>query len=136
MLFYREHLLHTSGEYKETYTFDKEKHPVTTFNKNDGQKADLPFSVSLKQFQLTYYQGTFAPMDFISILNVYDGPQMHEGSVSMNHIYTYRNYRFYQSTYDADKKGSTLSIAYDPYGIALAYTGYVYLLALVYSCSF
>lgn len=68
--------------------------PVTTFNKNDGQKADLPFSVSLKQFQLTYYQGTFAPMDFISILNVYDGPQMHEGSVSMNHIYTYRNYRF------------------------------------------
>ena len=37
--------------------------PVTTFNKNDGQKADLPFSVSLKQFQLTYYQGTFAPMD-------------------------------------------------------------------------
>lgn len=102
--------------------------PVTTFNKNDGQKADLPFSVSLKQFQLTYYQGTFAPMDFISILNVYDGPQMHEGSVSMNHIYTYRNYRFYQSTYDADKKGSTLSIAYDPYGIALTYTGYAFLL--------
>ena len=67
-------------------------------------------------------------MDFISILNVYDGPQMHEGSVSMNHIYTYRNYRFYQSTYDADKKGSTLSIAYDPYGIALTYTGYAFLL--------
>ena len=25
ILIYREHLLHTSGEYKETYTFDKEK---------------------------------------------------------------------------------------------------------------
>ena len=102
--------------------------PVTTFTTNDGQTADFPFGVSLKQFELAYYQGTFAPMDFVSILNIHDGDTTLTGKVSMNHIYTYRHYRFYQSAYDADQQGSTLSVTCDPYGIALTYTGYVAML--------
>lgn len=81
--------------------------PVTTFTTNDGQTADFPFGVSLKQFELAYYQGTFAPMDFVSILNIHDGDTTLTGKASMNHIYTYRHYRFYQSAYDADQQGST-----------------------------
>ena len=46
----------------------------------------------------------------------------------MNHIYTYRHYRFYQSQYDMDGKGATLFIAHDPYGIAITYSGYALLL--------
>lgn len=102
--------------------------PVTTFTTNDGQTADFPFGVSLKQFELAYYQGTFAPMDFVSILNIHDGDTTLTGKASMNHIYTYRHYRFYQSAYDADQQGSTFSVTCDPYGIALTYTGYVALL--------
>lgn len=102
--------------------------PVTTFTTNDGQTADFPFGVSLKQFELAYYQGTFAPMDFVSILNIHDGDTTLTGKASMNHIYTYRHYRFYQSAYDADQQGSTFSVTCDPYGIALTYTGYIALL--------
>lgn len=102
--------------------------PVSQFSTDHGESVTFPFSVSLKQFELVYYQGTFAPMDFVSVLNIYDNDKMLEGNVSMNHIYTYRHYRFYQSAYDADQKGSTLSISYDPYGILLTYVGYAALL--------
>ena len=69
--------------------------PVTTFTTNDGQTADFPFGVSLKQFELAYYQGTFAPMDFVSILNIHDVDTTQTQKVSMNHIYTNQHYRFY-----------------------------------------
>lgn len=102
--------------------------PVSQFSTDHGESVTFPFSVSLKQFELVYYQGTFAPMDFVSVLNIYDNDKMLEGNVSMNHIYTYRHYRFYQSAYDADQQGSTFSVTCDPYGIALTYTGYIALL--------
>lgn len=102
--------------------------PLQTFTNRSGENCTLPFAVGLKDFELAYYPGTQAPMDFISTLTVHDQGYTHEGKVSMNRIYSYRHYRFYQSTYDADGKGSTLSISYDPYGIAVTYAGYWLLL--------
>lgn len=92
-----------------------------------GEKA-FPFRVSLKDFYLEYYTGTFAPMDFVSTIVVHDEDGDHEGLVAMNHIYSYRNYRFYQSKYDEDGRGTTLSVSHDPWGIAVTYTGYALLL--------
>ncbi|HCC87566.1 MAG TPA: cytochrome C biogenesis protein [Prevotella sp.] len=56
-----------------------------------------------------------------------DGNEKSDGAVSMNHIYSHRSYRFYQSSYDEDGKGSVLAINADPYGIPVTYTGYALL---------
>lgn len=102
--------------------------PARTFNSRNGSVEPLPFAVSLKDFRIECYPGTQAPMDFVSTLSIQDRTDTCERQVSMNRIYSYRNYRFYQSTYDADGKGSTLSVSYDPYGIGITYTGYLLLL--------
>lgn len=102
--------------------------PVTTFIVPDGDTPSFPFQVSLKEFRLEYYRGTSAPMDFISTIIINDGTKgNHEGEVSMNHIYSYRSYRFYQSKYDEDCKGVTLAVSHDPYGITITYIGYILL---------
>lgn len=103
--------------------------PSTTFTLLDGKTANFPFQISLKEFRLEYYPGTFAPMDFVSTILIKDeNMESHEGEVSMNHIYSYHNYRFYQSKYDEDGNGTTLSVSHDPYGIAITYIGYALLL--------
>lgn len=102
--------------------------PTQQYQDRNGNKRQLPFKVSLQDFHLDYYPGTFAPMDFISSLKIENEGYTVEGKVSMNHIYSYHHYRFYQSTYDADGKGSTLSVSYDPYGIAVSYSGYALLI--------
>lgn len=101
---------------------------VTEFTLQDGAPRQLPFSVELKDFELQYYTGTFAPMDYVSHILIADGGQHIEGKVSMNNIFTHRGYRFYQSGYDADGQGASLAISYDPYGIAITYAGYLGLL--------
>lgn len=107
----------------------RQEEPVSSiFFQSDGTKTEFPFTLSLKEFQLKYYEGTFAPMDYVSIVLVTDEEKTVEGQVSMNNIFSYRNYRFYQSGYDKDGKGTLLSYSYDPYGIAITYTGYGLLL--------
>ena len=103
--------------------------PVSQFEPTDGGAKEFPFSVSLTDFSLEYYPGTFAPMDYISNIEITD-TQGHkqQGRVSMNKIFSYQNYRFYQSGYDTDKKGTILLVAHDPYGIAVTYAGYLLLL--------
>lgn len=102
--------------------------PVKSFTATDGAEKAFPFGISLKEFKLEYYSGTFAPMDFVSTLLVDEGGRSFEGEVSMNHVFSFHHYRFYQSKYDADGEGTTLSVSYDPYGITLTYTGYGLLL--------
>ena len=84
----------------------------------------LPFEVRLNDFQIVYYAGTNAPMDFVSEVSV----EGRNGIVSMNNIFTHKHYRFYQSQYDSDGKGVTLRVSYDPWGIGVTYAGYAMLL--------
>lgn len=102
--------------------------PILGFTTDDGTYRSFPFSVQLKQFELQYYKGTLAPMDYVSHIVVNDSGTACEGSVSMNNIFKYRGYRFYQSGYDADGKGTSLSVSHDVYGIGITYTGYLSLL--------
>ena len=90
--------------------------------------VQLPFEVSLQDFKLEYYPGTNAPMDFVSEIIITDGEKQTKGQVSMNNIFSYRHYRFYQAQYDSDGRGVTLRISYDPWGIGVTYSGYVLLL--------
>ena len=101
---------------------------VSAFTDTDGAEHALPFGLRLKEFMLEYYPGTVAPMDFVSTFTITDKGDVCEGRVSMNHIFRYRHYRFYQSGYDTDGQGTTLSVSYDPWGIGLTYAGYALLL--------
>lgn len=88
------------------------------------QEKQLPFAIQLSDFELTHYPGTTNPMDYISMVQITDNGIQITDEISMNNILKYRGYRFYQSSYDADLKGSILSVYYDPYGITVTYIGY------------
>ena len=106
----------------------REGERVESFTTTDNKEHQFPFAITLKDFELQYYEGTFAPMDYISHIEIVDGDERIEGKVSMNNILSHRNYRLYQSGYDEDGNGATLSISYDPWGIGITYTGYALLL--------
>ena len=103
--------------------------PACRFLLSGGGSSPFPFQISLKDFRLLRYPGTSTPMDYVSHVVVEDaGGNRLEGEVSMNHVFIFRNYRFYQSRYDDDGNGVTLSVSCDPWGIAVTYAGYASLL--------
>lgn len=98
--------------------------PTSTVADPDGGGSwELPFTVTLEDFEVVPYAGTRTPMDFVSRVQV-EGRQY---TISMNRILRHGGYRFYQSDYGPDGS-STLSVAHDPLGIALTYCGYLLLL--------
>ena len=62
----------------------------------------LPFVITLKDFHIEYYRGTSTPVDFISNIEIKhnDKVAVEDAVVSMNNIFSYDNYRFYQTGYD------------------------------------
>ena len=97
--------------------------PASEFVTEDMQAEPFPFTVSLENFEIEYYPGTYAPVDYVSTLKIQDGDSETEFAVAMNRIARYRGYRFYQSSYDEDGRGSTLSVSHDPVGVPVTYTG-------------
>ena len=97
---------------------DSEKH----------QQRTLPFTLSLRNFQVETYPGTQSPMDYVSDIDIQeDGKTVHTMTISMNHVGSYNGYRFYQSGYDDDGQGTILTVSHDPWGIGITYTGYALL---------
>ena len=101
---------------------------VEAFTLSDGRTAAFPFRLSLEEFRVEYYAGTSAPKDFVSRFTLAADDKACQGEVSMNRIFRHEGYRFYQSGYDSDGQGVTLSVACDPWGIGLTYAGYALLL--------
>lgn len=102
---------------------------INVFKTADGGQVTLPFTVTLESFDVKTYPGTPAPMDFVSHIKVNDGNgKMVSGTVSMNKVFSHHGYRFYQSGYDAEGRGAIFTIAHDPWGIGVTYTGYGLLL--------
>lgn len=120
------YLTHQFGEQGRVHLRKGES--TDTFLNTDGGALRFPFSVELREFELQYYNGTFAPMDYVSHIAIVDGESRVEGNVSMNNILSYRNYRLYQAGYDKDGEGVTLAVSHDPWGIGVTYGGYLMLL--------
>ena len=97
---------------------------VNVFTTTDGKQHTLPFRLTLRSFDIQTYPGTPAPMDFVSHVTVNDGGRDVAGTVSMNNVFQHRGYRFYQSGYDAEGRGAIFTVAHDPWGIGVTYTGY------------
>lgn len=94
----------------------------------DGTIGNTPFRVSLESFELKYYRGTYAPMDYISTILLSDNEKSTRGIVSTNSTFAYRGWSFHQSGYDKEHKSTTLLITHDPYGTGITFAGYIMLL--------
>lgn len=81
----------------------------------------LPVPMVLDSFRIVYYPHTDAPMDYVSYLRA---DSVHH-TVSMNRVLSLRGYRFYQSSYDPDARGTILTVNHDPYGMTVSYAGYI-----------
>ena len=103
---------------------------TSQWSSDNGFRQDLPFSLQLKEFRIEYYPGSHDPSDYISKVVLKDSRNDTETeyTISMNNILKYDGYRFYQSSYDDDLRGSVLAVSHDPWGVGVTYTGYLLLL--------
>lgn len=106
---------------------EETKTVVVEYDDNSTKEEELPFGIVLDNFNINYHDGTRAESDYVSEFTVNDGNSTKTARVSMNKIFEYRSFRFYQSSYDEDMRGSILSVSSDPYGIPVTYTGYALL---------
>lgn len=92
-----------------------------------GSKVmELPFAIKLNDFEAERYPGTEKGYSaYSSQITVVDEE---EGSfdykIFMNNILDHRGYRFFQSGFDPDEKGTILSVNHDYWGTLITYIGY------------
>ena len=92
------------------------------------EKVETPFYLALKDFTLTRYPGSRSPSEFSSDIKVIDkeNNEEFETQIYMNHTLNYGGYKFFQTSYDDDEKGTKLSVNRDP-GVEVTYIGYTLL---------
>ncbi len=86
---------------------------------------ELPFSIQLKDFQLERYPGSNSPSSYASEVVLKDGTTELPFRIFMNNILKYQGYRFFQSSYDTDERGTILSVNHDALGTGITYFGYL-----------
>ncbi|NSW94691.1 MAG: c-type cytochrome biogenesis protein CcsB [Bacteroidales bacterium] len=98
-----------------------------------SRERKLPFSLKLNDFILDRYPGSNSPSGYSSDVTLIDRAEEYEKpfKIFMNNVLKYKGYRFYQSSYDSDEKGTILSVNNDPVGMAVTYTGYGFLFAFI-----
>ncbi|AER40363.1 MAG: cytochrome c biogenesis protein CcsA [Flavobacteriales bacterium] len=88
---------------------------------------NLPFFLRLNKFEVENYPGSEFPSFFISHVTVIDKEKKKNYLISMNHVLDYKGYRFFQSGYDKDEKGTHFSVNNDYLGTNLSYLGYFFI---------
>ncbi len=89
----------------------------------------LPFRLYLKDFQLERYPGSESPSSYASEVVLIDEAEGVERDVRifMNNTLLYKGFKFFQSSYDQDEKGTILSVNYDLWGTWISYISYILL---------
>ncbi|PIF02250.1 MAG: cytochrome C biogenesis protein [Draconibacterium sp.] len=85
----------------------------------------LPFSIALSDFQMERYPGSNSPSSYASEVVLKDGDMQKPFRIFMNNILKYKGYRFFQSSFDNDEKGTILSVNHDSLGTSVTYLGYL-----------
>lgn len=87
---------------------------------------ELPFRIFLTDFQLERYPGSMSPSSYASEIVLKDSESSVERPfrIFMNNILKYQGYRFFQSSFDQDEKGTVLSVNQDFRGTLVSYFGY------------
>lgn len=92
-----------------------------------SRNYELPFAIKLNDFIANKYPGTEASYEsFESKVTVEDKEEgkNFDARIFMNNVLDYRGYRFFQSGFDPDEKGTNLSVNHDFYGTWISYIGY------------
>jgi cytochrome c-type biogenesis protein CcsB len=86
----------------------------------------LPFSIKLNDFIAERYPGTenrySAFASEVTVIDEKEGDYNYR--IFMNNILDHGGYRFFQSSFDSDEKGSKLSVNHDFWGTWITYIGY------------
>ncbi|THD67532.1 cytochrome C biogenesis protein [Robertkochia marina] len=95
------------------------------FNLSYGSiRHQLPFAVQLNDFIAEKYPGTERGYSsFMSKVTVND-ERSFDYDIYMNHVLDHKGYRFFQSSFDPDEKGTILSVNHDFWGTWITYIGY------------
>lgn len=90
--------------------------------------VEIPFYIELTDFRLTRYPGSKSPSEFSSDVVVIDtkNGKKFDAYIFMNNTLKYGGYKFFQTSYDKDEKGTQLSVNKDP-GVTITYIGYALL---------
>ena len=90
-----------------------------------GSKVyELPFSIKLNDFIAEKYPGTEKGYSsFMSKVTVED-ERPFDYDIFMNNILDHQGYRFFQSSFHPDEKGTILSVNHDKWGTWITYLGY------------
>ncbi len=104
---------------------DKIKVGGLDFSLSYGSKVyELPFSIRLNDFIAEKYPGTETGYSsFMSKISV-DDSRSFDYDIYMNHVLDHRGYRFFQSSFHPDEKGTILSVNHDFWGTWITYIGY------------
>ena len=124
---YEAPILFSSGQLAEGYDFTFDG---LLFKIGYGKKEiELPFALHLNKFILERYAGSESPSSYASEVTVIDKKNnvTMDHRIFMNNVLDYGNYRFFQSSYDQDEKGTILSVNHDFWGTLVSYTGYILL---------
>jgi len=134
----------TGGNKSSTvYLWDREgeKNDIASFEMDGntlelsyGSKlTSLPFAIKLNKFILERYPGSSSPSGYKSDVLLLDKSNNVEKPfmIFMNNILKYKGYRFYQSSFDRDEKGTVLSVNHDMAGMMVTYTGYILLFIFI-----
>ncbi len=110
---------------KSIFTFDDMSIGVSY----GAKMKKVPFSIKLKDFIMDRYPGTNSAMSYASEVVLHDDRKnFHKDfRIFMNNILTHDGYRFFQSSYDQDEKGTYLSVNHDYWGTMFSYLGYALL---------
>ena len=89
-----------------------------------SKELEIPVTLKLKDFILSRYPGSMSPSSYESVVSVTEGGKSFDERIYMNHTLDAAGFRFFQSSYDPDEKGTILSVSKDP-GKLPTYFGYL-----------
>ncbi|REE81925.1 cytochrome c-type biogenesis protein CcsB [Lutibacter oceani] len=128
-----------NGKIQETYLYGQKGSPgrpeILNFENlklsaSYGTKEiKVPFTIKLKDFILDKYPGTNSASSYASEVQLVDTNKniKKDFRIFMNNILNYNGYRFFQSSFDKDEKGTYLSVNNDYWGTLITYIGYILL---------
>ncbi|MFI3242688.1 MAG: cytochrome c biogenesis protein CcsA [Akkermansia sp.] len=96
-------------------------------NAPEGSIEQLPFSITLRDFELKRYPGSGSPSSYESHITLHHEGRERELSIYMNNTLDVAGYRLFQMEYDPDERGSYLLVNQDALGRRITYTGYALL---------
>ena len=86
-----------------------------------------PFSIKLEKFVMETYPGSSSPSAYESHVQVIEKGKQTPYKIYMNNVLNHSGYRFFQASFDPDRKGTVLSVNHDFWGTLITYIGYFFL---------